>query len=59
MRAGLTDSDAYLRGMAARRAGPVPDNLDGAVAEAVATLERTYDAERLKRLIDNGGKNGG
>lgn len=57
MRAGATDSDVYLAEW--RRGDPAEcrDDLEGAVAEAVATLEQTYDAERLKRLVDNGGKN--
>lgn len=56
IRAGLTDSDAYL---AEWRKGDPSDcapDLDQAVAEAVATLEQTYDTDRLKRLIANGGK---
>ena len=59
MRAGLTDSDAYLAEWRRGEPAPCPDNLDGAVAETVASLEQTYDTERLKRLIDSGGKNGG
>lgn len=56
MRAGLFNSDDYLG--AWRRGDPSPcaDDLDAAVAETVAVLDRDYTPARLKVLIDNGGK---
>jgi hypothetical protein len=56
MRAGLADSDAYLAEWRKGDPSDCPPDLDQAVAEAVATLEQTYDIDRLKRLIANGGK---
>jgi hypothetical protein len=55
MRAGLFGSDDYLA--AWRRADPVPcgDDLDTAVADKVATIDLTYDADRLRALIENSG----
>jgi hypothetical protein len=59
MRAGLTNSDAYLAEW--RRGDPAPcaDDLDAVVAEAVAGIETAYDSERLKHLVMNGGKDSG
>lgn len=56
MRAGLFNSDDYLSEW--RRGAPAPcaDDLDAAVAAAIADIERTYDAARLRTLIENGGK---
>lgn len=56
MRAGLTDSDTYLAEWRKGAPSDCPPDLDKAVAEAIAMLERAYDAERLKGLIANGGK---
>ncbi|HET7715078.1 MAG TPA: virulence factor [Bauldia sp.] len=55
MRAGLFNSDDYLAHW--RRGEPTPcgDDLDKAVADAVASLDAAYDAERLRRLIEAGG----
>ena len=55
MRAGLFNSDDYLTDW--RRGDPSPcgDDLDQAVADAVATLDAAYDADRLRRLIEAGG----
>ena len=55
MRAGATDTDAYLQGW--RRGDPSPcgDDLERAAEEAAATLDRTYDTGRLQRLIAGGG----
>jgi hypothetical protein len=59
MRAGLTNSDGYLAEW--RRGDPAPcaDDLDAVVGEAVAAIERDYDAERLKALVASGGKDSG
>ena len=56
MRAGATDTDAYLAGW--RRGDPSPcgDDLEKAVADAVANFDRSYDGPRLQRLIADGGK---
>jgi len=55
MRAGLIGSDDYLAGW--RRGTPTPcaDDLDAAVADRVATIELTYDMDRLKTLVENSG----
>ncbi len=56
MRAGATNSDAYLADW--RRGEPTAcnDELEAAVTAAVGELERAYDDARLKRLIVSGGK---
>jgi hypothetical protein len=56
MRAGASESDAYLADW--RRGEPTTcdDDLDAAVAAAVRELERAYDDGRLRRLIATGGK---
>lgn len=56
MRAGATDTDAYLQGW--RRGDPSQcgDDLEKAVEEAVAAFDRAYVAARLQRLIASGGK---
>lgn len=58
MQAGFTASDAYLAEW--RRSDPTPcaDDLEAAVAEAIAILDRDYPPERLKALVANGGKDG-
>jgi hypothetical protein len=55
MRAGLFNSDDYLAHW--RRGDPSPcgEDLDRAVADAVASLDADYDVERLRRLIEAGG----
>ncbi len=55
MRAGLFNSDDYLTHW--RRGEPTPcgDDLDKAVAEAVASLDAAYDPERLRALVEAGG----
>ena len=56
MRGGATDTDAYLADW--RRADPIPvgDDLTAEAEKAKAELESTYDQERIKTLIANGGK---
>jgi diketogulonate reductase-like aldo/keto reductase len=58
MRAGATGTDAYLADW--RRGDPTEcsDDLEQAVAETVASLEKAYDNGRLKSLIESGGRNG-
>jgi len=55
MRGGARESEAYLEGW--HRAAPVPcgDDLEAAVAAEVERLDRTYDDQRLKRLVAAGG----
>jgi Virulence factor len=55
MRAGATDTDAYLNDW--RRAAPVAvgDDLAAEVEKAKANLESTYSQDRIKALIANGG----
>jgi hypothetical protein len=58
MKAGATGTDAYLadwRNGAPERCG---DDLEAAVAAAVARTEHEYDMARLRALIDNGGREG-
>ena len=56
MRGGATDTDSYLADW--RRADPLPvsDDLAAEVEKAKLHLESTYDQDRLKTLIANGGK---
>jgi hypothetical protein len=56
MRAGASDSDAYLADW--RRGEPAicGDDLDAAVAEAVRAVELAYGGDRLKELIESGGR---
>jgi hypothetical protein len=56
MRAGASDSDAYLADW--RRGEPTPcsDDLEAEAARAAAELEAAYDKERLKAIIANGGR---
>ena len=56
MRAGASDSDAYLADW--RRGEPTPcgDDLEAEAARAAADLEAAYDKERLKAIIANGGR---
>ena len=56
MRAGASDSDAYLADW--RRGEPTPcgDDLEAEAARAAAELESAYDRERLKAIIANGGR---
>ena len=56
MRAGASDSDAYLADW--RRGAPAPcgDDLAGEADRAAAETEAAYDKERLKALIANGGR---
>ena len=55
MRAGLSGSDDSLSHW--RRGEPTPcsDDLDQAVAEALAALDTAYGPDRLRRLVEAGG----
>lgn len=58
MRAGLFNSDDYLSHWRRGDPSPCSDDLDAAVADAVASLDSTYGSERLRRLIEAGGVEG-
>jgi hypothetical protein len=55
MRAGLSGSDDYLSHWRRGEPSPCGDDLDGSVADALASLEAAYDMARLRRLIEAGG----
>lgn len=57
MRVGARDSDAYLAEWRRGDPEPVGDDLKAEADAAVAAIEQTYDAERLKALIANDGRN--
>ncbi len=56
MRVGARDSDAYLAEW--RRAAPEPcgDDLKAEADAAAASLDGSYDDERLKALVGNDGR---
>jgi hypothetical protein len=56
MRAGASDSDAYLADW--RRGEPTScgDDLEREAERAAADIEAAYDKARLKAIIDNGGR---
>jgi hypothetical protein len=56
MRAGASDSDAYLADWRRGEPATCGDDLDAAVAEAVRVVELAYDGDRLKELIESGGR---
>ena len=58
MRSGASGTDDYLAGW--RRADPVEveGDLEAAAQAAADRLEREYDAVRLQRLSNNGGREG-
>lgn len=56
MRAGLFNSDDYLSHWRRGDPSPCSDDLDTAVADAVASLDAAYNADRLRRLVEAGGE---
>lgn len=58
MRAGLFKSDDYLSEW--RRGDPKPcgEDIDKVVADAVAEIDRTFDAARLRGMIESSGREG-
>src|SRR5687767_5981738 len=56
MRTGARDTDAYLAEW--RRGAPEPcgDHLEAEAEAALARLEKEYGRDRLRQLVDNGGR---
>ena len=56
MRVGASDTDAYLAEW--RRGAPEPcgDDLEAEADAALARLENEYGRDRLRQLVDNGGR---
>jgi len=56
MRLGLSETDAYLAEW--RRGAPVPcgDDLEAEADLTLARLESDYGRDRLRQLVDNGGR---
>ena len=56
MRTGARDTDAYLAEW--RRGAPEPcgDDLEAEADAALARLENEYGRDRLRQLVDNGGR---
>ena len=56
MRVGATDTDAYLAEW--RRGAPEPcgDDLEAEADATLARLENEYGRDRLRQLVDNGGR---
>ncbi len=56
MRTGARDTDAYLAEW--RRGAPEPcgDDLEAEADSALARLENEYGRDRLRQLVDNGGR---
>ncbi len=55
MRVGARDTDSYLADW--RRGAPAPcgEDLEQEAADALAGLESEYGAERLRKLVEDGG----
>jgi hypothetical protein len=58
MRAGLFNSDDYLSEWRRSEPKPCGEDLDKAVADAVAEIDRSFDAARLRALIESNGREG-
>ena len=56
MRAGASDSDAYLADWRRGEPAPCGDDLQAEADRAAADIEAAYDKERLKGIIANGGR---
>ena len=59
MRLGMTGTDAYLAEW--RRGAPEPcgDDLEAEADATLARLESEYGRDRLRQLVDNGGRQAG
>ena len=58
MISGGRDSEAYLADWRRGAAAPCGADIEAEAGRAAESLEREYDADRLARLIANGGRNG-
>lgn len=59
MRVGATDTDAYLAEWRRGQAEPCGDELEAEADATVARLESDYGRDRLRQLVDNGGREAG
>ena len=59
MRDGATGTDDYLAGWRRGEPSPCGDDLEAEAAQVAARTEAEYDAERLRSLIANGGRDSG
>lgn len=58
MRAGLFNSDDYLSEWRRGEPKPCGEDLDKAVADAIAEITHAYGAARLRALIESSGREG-
>lgn len=56
MRSGLAETDAYLEEWRKAEAIEVSDDLEAEVASAAEKIEKEYNKNRLKKLIDSEGR---
>lgn len=56
MRSGARETDAYLADWRRAAAGPRDGDPEAEVANAAAEIEAAYDAERLRRIVEAGGR---
>lgn len=57
MRGGARDTDAYLADWRRTVIGTDDGDPEAVVANTAARIEADYDAERLRRLVENEGRN--
>jgi hypothetical protein len=58
MRGGARETDAYLADWRKVPMGARDGDPEAVVANAAAEIDAAYDAERLRRLVEAGGKDG-
>jgi hypothetical protein len=56
MRTGARDTDAYLAEWRRSEPEPCGDDLEAEADAALARLESEYGRDRLRQLVDNGGR---
>ncbi len=56
MRSGLAETDAYLEEWRKAEAVEVSDDLEAEADNAAEKIEKEYDKDRLKKLIDSEGR---
>lgn len=56
MRSGLAETDAYLEEWRKAEAVEVSDDLEAEANSAAEKIEKVYDKDRLKNLIDSEGR---